>query len=186
MPVYNVKDRLLHATAELLAESSDAGSITARQIAARADANLAMINYYFASKDALVSAAVDKMIKYRALELEKIKKKDTPAKQRLIEFLQKMADITAEYSQYTKATVPYTLLEKEIEEPYHILPLVKESLEDSHSETECRIIAYQLTTFSQIIFFRSDEFKKYSGLDVTDTEERNDLLRTMVNTLIHD
>ena len=76
-----------------------------------------MINYYFASKDALVSAAVDKMIANRAVELEEIKEKNIPAKQRLIEFLLKMADITVEYSQYTKATIPYTLLEKDIEEP---------------------------------------------------------------------
>lgn len=186
MPIYNVKDRLLYATTKLLAESSDASKITARQIAAKADANLAMINYYFSSKDALISAAVDKMIKYRALELEKIKVQNIPAKQRIIEFLQKMSDITVEYSQYTKATVPYTLLEKEILEPYHILPMVKECLGDSHSETECRIIAYQITTFTQITFFRSDDFKKYSGLDIMNAEERNTFLCTMVNSLIQD
>jgi len=186
MPIYNVKDRLLYATTKLLTESSDASKITARQIAAKADANLAMINYYFASKDALVSAAVDKMITYRAFELEIIKEKNISAKQRLIEFLQKMADIAVEYSPCIKTTVPYTLLKKEIAEPYHILPMVKECLGDNYSETEHRIIAYQLTTFIQITFFRSDDFKKYSGLDIMDKEERYTLLRTMVNFLIQD
>lgn len=182
----NVKDQLLNATMKLLSESNDANKITARQIAAKAGANLAMINYYFSSKDALVSAAVDKMIANRAVELEEIKEKNIPAKQRLIAFLLKMADITVEYSQYTKATIPYTLLEKDIEEPYHILPMVKECLGEAHSEAECRIIAYQLTTFSQIVFFRSDDFRKYSGLDIMNPGERKALFHTMVDTLIED
>ncbi len=182
----NVKEQLLNAAMKLLTESNDASKITARQIAAEAGANLAMINYYFASKDALISEAVDKLIANRAVELEEIKEKNIPAKQRLIEFLLKMADITVEYSQYTKATASYTLLEKDIEEPYHILPMVKECLGDRYSETECRIISYQLTTFSQIVFFRSDGFRKYSGLDIMKAEERKTLINTMVNTLIQD
>lgn len=180
----NVKEQLLNATMRLLTENNDASSITARQIAAEAGANLAMINYYFSSKDALMSAAVDKLIANRALELEEIKEKKIPAKQRLIEFLLKMAEITIDYSQYTKSTIPYVLLEKEIEEPYHILAMVKECLGTNHSETECRIIAYQLTTFSQIVFFRSDDFKKYSGLDITNREDRKSLFTSMVNILI--
>lgn len=180
----SVKDQLLNATIKLLTESDDASKITARQIAAEAGANLAMINYYFTSKDALISAAVDKTIADRAVELEAIKGKAIPAKQRLIEFLLKMADITVEYSKYTKATVPYALLEKEIDEPYHILPMVKECMGESHSELECRLIAYQLTSFSQIVFFRSDDFRKYSGLDVMNADERKGLFHTMVDLYI--
>lgn len=182
----NVKEQLLTATIKLITEKHTVDKITARQIAAEANANLAMINYYFASKDALISAAVDKMIANRAVELEEIKMKKIPAKQRLIEFLTKMADITVEYSQYTKATIPYTMLEKDIEEPYHILPMVKECLRESHSETECRIISYQLTTFLQITFFRADDFKKYSGLDIMSVEDRNTLFNTMVDIIFHD
>lgn len=182
----SVKDQLLNATMRLLSESVDTKKITARQIAAEAEANLAMINYYFSSKDALVSAAVDKLIANRAVELEEIKEKQIPAKQRLVEFLLKMSDITVEYSQYTKSTIPYVLLEREIEEPYHILPMVKECLGNRRSETECRVIAYQLTTFSQIAFFRFDDFRKYSGLDIMNAEERKSLFHILVDTLIQD
>lgn len=107
----NVKEQLLSATMKLLTETNNAGKITARQIAAESGANLAMINYYFSSKDALISAAVDKLIANRAIELEEIREKNIPAKQKLTEFLLKMSDITVEYTQYTKATIPYTLLE---------------------------------------------------------------------------
>lgn len=179
-----VNYRLLNATVELLTETKDANALTARRIAARADVNLAMINYYFSSKDALISAAVEKIIAKRAIELDKIKEKDISPKCRLIEFLLKMADITMEYAQYTRATVPFSLLEKEIEEPYLILPMIKECLGDGHSEMECRIIAYQLISFSKIVFFRADDFRKYAGLDVTKAEERKVLFTTMVDNLI--
>ncbi len=184
MQTDNVKEQLLNATIKLLNESSDAGKITARQIAAESGANLAMINYYFTSKDALISAAVDKIIANRAVLLEEIKEKDIPAKQKLIEFLTKMSDITVEYSQYTKTTVPYVLLEKEIEEPYHILPIIKECYENNLTELECRIIAYQLITFSQIAFYRSDNFKKYSGIDPMKAADRKTLFHTIVDMLI--
>lgn len=182
----NVKEQLLTATIKLLSESNDAGKITARQIAAEADANLAMINYYFPSKDALISAAVDTMIANRAIKLEEIKEKNIPAKQRLIEFLLKMSDITVEYSRYTRATVPYALLEKDIEEPYHILPMIIECCGNKRTETECRIIAYQLTSFSQVVFFRADDFKKYSGLDMMNSEDRKAIFEMMIDIFIRD
>ncbi len=180
----SVKDQILSATIRLLEQSADAGKITARQIAAEADANLAMINYYFASKDALISAAVDSLIAKRAIELKEIKEKDIPAKQKLIEFLLKLSDITVEYAEYTKPTLPYVILEKEIEEPYHILPMIIECCGEERSETACRIIAYQLTTFLQITFYRSDDFRKYAGLDITKPEDRKALITTMIDTLI--
>lgn len=180
----NVKEQLLNATITLLTENCNASKITARQIATKAEANLAMINYYFASKDALISAAVDQMIANQAVELEAIKEKDIPAKQKLLEFLLKMSDITVEYAQYTKSTVPYVLLEKEIEEPYLILPMVKECYGDKRSETECRMIAYQLITFSQIAFYRSNDFKKYSGLDIMKSKDRKELFNTLMNILM--
>ncbi|ULQ58793.1 TetR/AcrR family transcriptional regulator [Brucepastera parasyntrophica] len=179
-----MKGQLLNVTVKLLAKNRNLNKITARRIASEAGVNQAMINYYFTSKDALVSAAVDKLIAGRAAELEEIKKRNIPARQKLLEVLLKMSDITVEYSRYTKATMPYVLLEKEIEEPYYILPIVKECFGGKRTETECRIIAYQLTTFSQIVFYRSDGFKKYAGLDIAKTEDRKKLFKTMINSII--
>lgn len=184
METDRVKEQLIQATIRLLKQSDDASKITARKISAEAGANLAMINYYFTSKDALISIAVDKMIANRAIELEKIKDKDIPAKQKLTEFLLKMSDITVEYAQYTKATIPYVLLEREMEEPYHLLPMVKECCGNKRTEIECRIIASQLTIFSQIVFFRSDDFRKYLGFDIMKEEERRMLLTSMIDILI--
>jgi AcrR family transcriptional regulator len=180
----NVKEHLITATMKLLAESKNPGKITARQIAAEADANLAMINYYFNSKDALVNTAVNKLMADRANELKEIRDSDVPVKQKLEAFLIAMSDITMDYSELSKPTIPYLLLEGGIELPYHILPMIKECYGDKKSETECRIIAYQLISFAQLIFFRSDEFAKYTGIDINDKNQRDNLLKTILGTFM--
>jgi AcrR family transcriptional regulator len=184
MQADNVKDHLITATMKLLAESKNPGKITARQIAAEADANLAMINYYFNSKDALVNIAVNKLMADRANELKEIRDSDIPAKQRLEEFLITMSDITIDYSELSKPTMPFLLLEGEIELPYYILPMIKECYGDRKSETDCRIIAYQLISFSQLTFYRSDEFAKYTGIDINEKKQRDKLLKTILATFL--
>lgn len=177
----SVKEQLIQATVNLLLKTNDASKITARQIASESKANLGMINYYFASKDALVHTAVNRLIEEKGVQLKEIMSSDTSSKQKLIDFLIELSDITIEYSQFTKTTIPYTLLEREIEEPYHILPLIKDCFGDRRTETECRVIAYQLTSFSQVVFYRSADFKKYSGIDIMNKAQRDALFHSLIN-----
>ncbi len=59
----NVKERILRATCELIeAENGEVQRVTARRIAARANVGLGLINYYFGSKDALITACVQRII----------------------------------------------------------------------------------------------------------------------------
>lgn len=180
----NVKEQLICATMKLLTESENPSKITARQIANEADANLAMINYHFSSKDALLNIAVSKLMDDRANELKEIRDKNIPAKQKLREFLITMADIMIEYSEISKPTIPYLLLEGEIELPYYILPMIKECCGDRMSETECRIIAYQLISFSQLVFYRSSDFLKYTGIEINDKKQRDMLFQTVLDIFI--
>ena len=186
MQLDDVKDSLIQATIQLLTKNKNSGKITARQIANEAGVNLAMINYYFSSKDALVNLAVSKIMEERADELKVIRSSNIPPKQRLKEFLITMSDITIDYAELTKPTVPYVLLEGEIELPYYILPMVKECFGDKRTETECRIIAYQLISFSQLIFYRSIDFLKYTGVDINDKEQRDALFQSMLDLFLND
>jgi AcrR family transcriptional regulator len=186
MQVDNVKDLLIQATLKLLTTNNNSSKITARQIANEAGVNLAMINYYFSSKDALVNIAVSKIMADRANELKVIRNSKIPAQQRLKEFLTTMSDMTIDYAELTKPMVPYVLLEGEIEQPYYILPMVKECFGDKRSETECRIIAYQLISFSQLIFYRSDDFLKYTGIDINDKEQRDASFQTILDIFMND
>lgn len=179
-----VKDQLIQATMRLLTKSKNPGKITARQIAHEADANLAMINYYFGSKDTLLSTAVSKLIADRAVELNEIMMSSIPPRKKLRDFLVTLSDITFDYAELTKPTIPYLLLEGEIEVPYHILPMIKECCGDTRSETECRIIAYQLIAFSQLVFYRSNDFLKFAGIAIEDKKQRDSLFQTLLDIFI--
>ena len=54
----DTRNQLIHATKELLLTVQNPEKITARQIASKANVNLAMINYCFGSKDELLKKTI--------------------------------------------------------------------------------------------------------------------------------
>ena len=57
MNLDNAKEKILQAALDLLDSEDDAGKITTRQIAKKANVNLALINYYYQSKENLMVMA---------------------------------------------------------------------------------------------------------------------------------
>lgn len=177
----NVKEQLMQAAIKLLTNSKDPCKITARQIAAEASANLAMINYYYSSKDGLINEAVNSIIETRAGSLKDISAKNIPGKQKLYEFLVTMSDILLEYADIARASIPYLLLEGDIVLPYYILPLIKECYHNKRSEEECRLLAYQLISFLQLVFYRMNDFMKFSGIDIEHKQQRDQMLQSYID-----
>lgn len=184
MPAEKTKDRLLAATIRLLSQNGSPAELTARRIAAEAQVNLAMINYYFDSKDALMHQAAQSIIDGRAQELKQPAADGSPPREQLRNFLIQLSDITVQYSELTKASVPYVILQGDIEPPHYILPFIRQHFKDARSETECRILAYQLVSFLQLAFVRAADFKKYLGVDVQEKSQRDELLDTLLKLLI--
>jgi AcrR family transcriptional regulator len=60
-PPQNTPERLIDAVEELLSQR-DGLDISLREITAAADANLAAVNYHFGSKDALVTAVIERAL----------------------------------------------------------------------------------------------------------------------------
>lgn len=180
----NVKEQLIDATIRLLKETNKPGKITARIIAEAAKVNLAMINYYFKSKDRLMSIAVDKIIGDSAKKVKAAQGNEQPPKEKLLEFLTVTSDVIFEYAELTRLVIPYLLLEGDIDLPYQILPYVKDCFNKKKSEAECRTIAFQLITFMQIAFYRTEDYKKYSGIDINIESQRHQLYQMVVNNLI--
>lgn len=58
----NTKAKIYQATLELLASGEEASHISTRQIAAKAGVNLALVNYYYQSKENLLSEVVGNMM----------------------------------------------------------------------------------------------------------------------------
>jgi AcrR family transcriptional regulator len=181
----NSKEQLIAAVIKLLSESEEPANITARQIAAEAGINLAMINYYFKSKDELLNVAIGKIIESSA-EKFRTPSADIPPKEQLREMLLFLGGQVMKYSGYTKISIPYILLQDEIKSPLYILPYLKAYFGEEKSELECRIIAYEMLSFMQLAFFRSDAFYRYTGVDLADEKTCNKLVDMQLNLFLRD
>lgn len=186
----STKEQLINATIQLLSSHRDVSSITAREIVAKANVNLAMINYYFKSKEELINISIKKFLKRHMDEYKATHDtKNLAPKQQLREILIAFFDFIGEHSQFIKISVPYILIQEEIVYPFEILPLIKAHYENQNNkktEVEYRTIAYQITSFIQLLFLRSNAFFKYSGIDILNVEQRNGLIDFQLDLLLVD
>lgn len=159
------KDAILKAAIELLTKSERPEEITSRQIAAHANANLAMINYYFGSKDMLMSQAVSRIMDISAQIFHSPANASESPKERLRNILMNICEIVVKYQRYTKLYVPHLLLDDEITLPQYLLPQIRDHFGNKKGEIECRIIAYEMVSFLQLAFYRSDALARYTGKD---------------------
>lgn len=182
----DTKEQLIAAAVRLLSVCNDASDITSRQIAAEAKTNLAMINYCFKSKEELINIAIGRVIEASAADYAKTYEDQISPKEHLRQMLCGLINLTFAYRKFTRVSIPYILIQEDIIHPFAVLPIIKEHFKEKKSETECRVIAYQMISFMQLIFLRSDEFFKYSGIDINDEKQRNDLIEMQLNLFLGD
>lgn len=181
----NTKNQLIQSVIELLQECNDVSEITSRKITERAKVNLSTINYHFDSKDELINIAVNKLIRDVAdIYFEDIKNNEKAPRDKLRDFLTRISDIVVDYKKYTKEMIPYILLRGEFTQANEILPLVKQCFQGSKSDEECKIISYQLISFMQLVFYRADEFKSFSNINIMNKQERDKLIDIQLDLFI--
>ena len=180
----NQKQLLLNAAKALMEKSGQPEKITSRQIAACAGVNAAMINYYFGSKDVLLSMAVGEILeKASGLFQSPPNPSDSP-KERLRQILGEVCMLVLKYRQYTKILIPHLLMEEEINLPQYVLPEIREHFGTNKSEIDCRIIAYEMISFLQLAFYRTDAFLHYSGINLSEESACNMLIDWELNQFL--
>jgi len=178
----DAKEQILDATVKLLKDSKDPESITVRDIAAAAGVQLAMINYYFRSKDELIYQAVGILRNKTAGDWLSVKGKDKKmsAYTRFREMLIALCGMSIKYSRYMRLTVEYELTKAEIVSPQKTLPLIREICGDMRSETSIRITAYEIISTLQLIFFRAKDISAYLGFDVLEYDRMVEVIDTIL------
>lgn len=161
------KTALLAAAAALLKEADRPEKITSRQIASRAGVNAAMINYYYGSKEELVAQGVGKILEEAGDVFTVPPSSADRPKERLRRILRQICGVVVKYRRYTRIYVPHLLLEDEINLPQYLLPEIRAHFDAQKSETDCRIIAYQMVSFLQLAFYRAEAFMRYAGIDLS-------------------
>ena len=180
----DTKSQLIATTKELLLTTKKPEKITARQIASQANVNLAMINYCFGSKDELLKLAIDEIISFEFNQFAIADKDNLTPKEKLKLLLYHISEVTIQYGSITRLSVPYVLLNAPIEIPYGILPYIKEHFGSQKEEWDCKMLAYEIVSFMQIVFYRANDFYKYSGINLQEPKELQKFIDAQLDLIL--
>lgn len=182
------KEKLMNAAAELADECEESSKLTARAITERAGVKLAMINYCFGSREALLYEVFSRnRQKYiKSLKIEQILRSEIPPKEKLRKMHYIVAEFLIKEYKFTRAVMGYVLLHRDLSEEQSSLPFVKAHFAGRKTDEECKIIAYELSSMLQLIIFRLDDFRELTGMDLRDTKQLHRLIDMRIDTLLGD
>lgn len=177
----DTKQKLIDTVINLLNEGEEVKNLTARRISLAAGTNLAMINYCFKSKDELIKEAVLRIVRDEFDQHAKINLPGNSPKEQLKDILVNVSKVMIKFNNLTKASIPYFLLKDQIILPYEILPFINNHYETRKSDTECKVIAYQIVSFFQLVFYKDEEFYRYSGIDLNDENQMEKFIKEQID-----
>ena len=182
------KDKLIKATFKLMEDSSDPLNVTSRQIAAAADVKPSMINYCFGSRENLIYQVFQ--TQYLSFlnddEVQKLLKSDLSPKDILKKLHFIVADILVHNFKFTKAITPFVLFKRDLSKESFSFPYVYKHYNGSRSESECKLIAYEMSTMMQLLVFRKDELKENFNIDLDNSDELKRYIDLRIDLLLRD
>ncbi|MGN0587388.1 MAG: TetR/AcrR family transcriptional regulator [Oscillospiraceae bacterium] len=165
------REALLDAAEKLMTECSDPSEVTSRKITKEAGVNLAMINYCFGSREALLFEVFNRLQnegRQKNPQFDSIIESDISPKQKLIMLHFEAMKMMLKYNKYVKAITKYVLLNRSISASRGSLSFIQAHFGGRKTESECRLIAYEISSIHELAMLRHDEIKDTCGVDLTD------------------
>ena len=178
------KKKLLDATTALLDTTDNPDDITVRKIAETAGVGVGLINYYFESRDQLIHEAVSLKMDFLASIMKNQDDGSSDPKQNIKHILISMSDIGMKDQKMNKISVEYELLNGDFNACLYLLPILRKIYNGQKSETDLRLLAFQIIIAFQSIYLRQQAFHMYSGINIENKSERDCLISSIVDNLI--
>ena len=182
-------EEALKAAAKKLLLSKEWSQVTARAITKEAGVNLAMINYCFGSKEALIFEVFQELrgevLKCKP-ELVEIMSSDMPAKQKLIEGYYHTLALMLDYFSMSKAVVKFCVFDRDLKLDDGTFALVKEHYNGRKTDGECQLISYELASMHELLILRHEEIKETCGIDLSDREVLRKIITENIDKIIID
>ncbi|MBN1891884.1 MAG: TetR/AcrR family transcriptional regulator [Clostridiales bacterium] len=178
----NAKDKIFETVLELLAGGIDPEKMTTRQIAAKAGVNLALVNYYYVSKENLLSEAVGRMMGGIITPLMEDFGGNS-AEIRLRKILIKTADAAFEHYKICKVALAAELRQGCANSCAMVLPLL-EGIFSGLSRTELDIISLQLMLPFHHVFLEPELYGRMLGADFFDKQQRDQKISEMIKCVL--
>lgn len=182
------KQKLLNATTKLMFSTDDPMKVTSREIAAAAEVRPSMINYCFGSREKLIHEVFQSEFRdfLEKNNISSIVTGSLPPREILKKLHFLMIGYLLENSQFTRAITGLVLFSRDLNEESFSYPLVMKHFAGRKTETECRMIAYELSAMMQLIIYRKDDIKEAFGLDLEDEEQLKKYLDMRFELLMPD
>ncbi len=182
------KQKLLNATAKLMFSTDDPMKVTSREIAAAAEVRPSMINYCFGSREKLIHEVFQSEFRdfLEKNNISSIVSGSLPPREMLKKLHFLMIGYLLENSQFTRAITGLVLFGRDLNEESFSYPLVMKHFAGRKTETECRMIAYELSAMMQLTIYRKDDIKEAFGLDLEDEEQLKKYLDMRFELLMPD
>ena len=185
------RQTLLDAVDSLITDSEDPIKVTSRQIAAVSGVQPAMINYCFGSRERLIYEVF--LRKYEATlsdaKVQKIVESSLSPKDKLKKLHFVIASFLVKNYSFTKAITSFVLFERDLSKEQFSYGLVKahyagKTGKDKKTDTECRMIAYELSTMLQLVLYRYEDIRDHLGLDLEDPKKLRKYIDMRVDLLL--
>jgi len=177
------KKKIFQATKELVTAGKTEKQITTREIASRAGVNLALVNYYYQSKENLLSQVVGTMMGEIIEQTDQDEPTETDAQSRLKDMLVATADAAFKYRNICKIAISLELKSGCRNSCKLVLPLLKEIFTDAH-ESDLNIMALQLMIPFHHIVLNPEHYNRWLDTDFFDREKRKQKINQMIDCVL--
>ena len=179
------RENIIKVTTILVNESADIESITVRQIAERAGVAVGAINYYFGSKDSLLSLVVGNILAKQATAfLHDNSEIDIDPVQKLKSMLEQLSSTAANKKSLRQFMLTQSIVNGDMQAPLYLVPVLQEIFGEEKEEIELRIIALQLLYPLQVGGITPEKLYLYSGLNLEDEIARRKFIDCLVDNII--
>lgn len=176
----NAKEKIYQAAMELLTNTDDVNEISTRQITAKAGVNLALVNYYYQSKENLLSEIVGKMMDGIIKQIIMEDSAKGNAESRLRGILIATADAAFKHENICKIAIRVELKQGCRNSCAMIIPFLKD-LFQNYNETDLDIVAMQLMLPFHHIVLEPELYGKVLGTDFFDKQKRDLKINQMIS-----
>jgi AcrR family transcriptional regulator len=178
------KNKIMDITVNLLETEQNPNDITVRRIAQEAGIGVGLINYYYGSRDNLMKEAVSVKMESIAEIMGNLDKELSNPMEYLKTMLVIMSDTAMKNSKLNKLSAEYDLIKGDFRICLYLLPILRKIYPDGKSETDLRLIAFQIIVAMQSIYLRQEAFHMLTGIDIGIKRERDALIGSIVDNLI--
>jgi len=179
------KEKIMKVVVGLLMENKDLNKVTNRDIASMAGVNSALINYYYQSKDNLISMAASACMANIAETLFDNAEELRPA-DRIKKMLKSFSDFCFSNTVLGEIAVSAELKQGSIHTSGVLLPLFKEHFGARKSDLELKLLTLQLLHPMQMLFLNRAEYKTYLSCDLSGSGDRNLVIDMLVDNIFVD